>query len=118
MPTTTRNAIADLKSVLDELGLPVRRIAFKSHDTIPDTYIVFQLTSGSTFTNDDDIECLIYSFQITIASKTDYTDIFNNLITLLREKEITVESIGAEYIDADLDFAYIPINVIIMEAFD
>jgi hypothetical protein len=110
-------AAKTLKAVLDGLGFPVCRMFYKAADSalIPDTYIVFQITGAEPFYADDYAGIFNFTFQVTIASRVDYTDLLTNVLDALRVDGITITSIGAEYTDAELDYAYIPITVIVME---
>lgn len=109
----TKDVSEKLIKTLKALGYPIARMYYKGD---ADTYLTFRMLGAAPCAySNDDYENFLYSFEVTLTTKQDYTNALNDLISILRNECYTISGIGAEMIDIDTGFFYVPITISILE---
>ena len=103
------NSIVKITRILKEFGIPTGRINYKGD---ADGYTVYRMLEAEpAMYADDDFNNLIFTFEIHLLSKKDYTETLQNLVTALRNESYTIVNIGAEVFYTDTSFFDIPIII-------
>lgn len=98
-----------LKSTLDTLGVPVKRLVFRG---AADTYITFQhlLSQDGAFADDEAAGCE-HMYRVDIFSKTDYTGLLKRLKQAVKDAGFYAVSVNAEIYENDTGYYHIPMDM-------
>lgn len=110
-----------LKQALNSLNKPVYRVAYnpKEEDInkpIPETFFTLQnIFSQPSGYADDDSTVTLHTLGVDIYTKSDFTELVSNTITVLKQAGFTISSIDTEIYEYDTGYYHVPITIKIME---